>query len=470
MRKTKTIISGILCLSLIMGMTACSETGEGGGQTMASTQEDFTIDMGDITLDIEANDNIKGAVINYLGSYDITKAGDIKPAVTYFTENYGATIEVQTMADADIMTQLAAFIQSGESPDLVDQRENTFPFWIAQNTYMNLDDYMDLSAPQWKDVASIVENYAVNGKHYYYPWAFYMCSRVLIYNRAKLSSYGLSDPKELYDNNEWTWDEFYNIMTEFVTKAQAEFPQAIGVYGSMGSVFIDTTGTPLVGFENSQLVNNLNNANVDRAQAFLENCKKEGLSQLDLAELAYNNVDHEPVLKGYSAFHAVGDWKIADYAKKQQKDPSADIMFVPFPRDPNADKYYIPMNTMAYLVPSGAKDVEAACVFINCMRLSKTDASIQAVVKESIMKEKKYTDEQYEFWAVLQDPSNFDNDSLIADFAYHLDNDTCDQVISKICEDVPFVETEELPTWTSKKESYAGTLADAINSINANLK
>ena len=125
---------------------------------------------------------------------------------------------------------------------------------------------------------------------------------------------------------------------------------------------------------------------------------------------------------------------------------------------------------MAYLVPSGAKDVEAACVFINCMRLSKTDASIQSVVKESIMKEKKYTDEQYDFWATLQDPSKFDNSQLVTDFAYSLDKDTNDQIVSKICEDIPFVENEELPSWTSARESFSGAFAAAIDSINANLK
>ena len=472
MRKTKSIISSVLCLSLVLGLTACNETEGGGssGQTMATTQEDFTIDLGDITLDIEENQNIEGVVVNYLGSYDITKAGDIKPAVTYFQDNYGATIEVSTMGDSEIMDQLATLIQSGDSPDLVDQRSNSFPYYIAQNTYMPLDDYMDLSAPQWKDVASIVESYAVGGKHYYYPWAYYMCSNVLIYNRAKLSAFGLDDPKELYDKGQWTWDEFYNIMEEFVSKAQADFPDAIGVYGSVASSFIDTTGTPLVGFENGQLVNNLSNANVDRAQSFLENCKKQGLSLLQLADYGYNTVDHDPVLLGYSAFHSVGDWKITDYAKKQAKNPDADIMFVPLPKDPNADKFYLRLNTMAYLVPSGAKDVEAACVFINCMRLSKTDPAMQSVVKESIMKEKKYTDEQYDFWAVLQDPSQFDNAQLVSDFAYSLDRDTNDQIVAKICEDIPFVENEELPSWTSARESFSGAFAAAIDSINANLK
>lgn len=176
------------------------------------------------------------------------------------------------------------------------------------------------------------------------------------------------------------------------------------------------------------------------------------------------------VILGYSAFHCVGDWKTGDYAKKQQKNPDLDIMFVPLPKDPNADKYYLHLNTMAYLVPSGAKDVEAACVFINCMKLSKTDPSIQSVVKESILKDRKYTDEMYEMWSTLQDPSKFENDQLIIDFAYSLDSDTNDKIVSKLCEDIPFVENEELPTWTSARESFSNAFAAAIDAINADLK
>lgn len=469
MKKTKCIVSGILCLSMVFGMTACdNEDGGGGGMTVATTVEDFTVDLGNITLAADKNENIKGKEVNYLGAYDITRSGDVKPAVTYFQDTYGATIKCQTMGDGEIMEKLAELIQSGDSPDLVDQRSNTFPYYIAKNTYMALDDYIDLTAPQWKDVAPFVEDYAIDGKHYYYPWAIYMCSRLLHYNRTKLAEYGLQDPKELYDKGQWDWDAFYDMMQTFVDKAKADCPTATGMYGSVGTTFIDTTGTPLVGFEDGKLVNNLNNANVDRAETFLENLKKQGLSKLDfMADYSYNNVSIQPVVLGYAAFQSVGDWCSGGYSALEQENPDQKFMFVPMPKDPQADKHYIAMETMAYLVPEGAKDAEAACVFINCMRLTKTDPDIQSVVDESILKERKYTDEQYEFWKVLQNPANFDSEALVTDFASHLDKDTCDKVLPKFTEDIPFVESEEYPTWTSTRESLGNAFNDAINQINA---
>lgn len=467
MKNFKKITASLLSVSLILGITGCDQQGDSETNSEPETEE-YTVDLGNITLPIEDNKNIDGAVVNYIGTYDPTKAGDIKPAYTYFVENYNATIEVKMMADADIMENLATLIQSGDSPDLVDQRGNSFPYYIGQNTYMALDDYIDMDAPQWEEVKQYIDNYAIGGKHYYYPWSYYACSRFLIYNRGKFMSLGINDPKEMYDNGEWTWDAFYNCIDQFVTKTQQEVPNVVGMYGSIAESWIDSTGTPLVGFENGQLINNLNNANVDRAQSFLENLKKEGFSRTEYGE-GYNNVAHEPVIKGYAAFQIMGDWKITDYSKKQAKDPDLDIFFVPVPRDPNADKYYMNLNTFAYLVPAGAKDVEASCTFINCVRLSKTDQELSKKVDESILTEKKYTEEQYEFWKYFYDVSNFDSDTLVSDFAYHLDDQTCNDVILTLCDILPLSQNEDVTTWTSMRSSYEAVLKNSIDSINADL-
>ncbi len=470
MSKSRKIIAGFLCLALTFGITGCDQSGSSPKPPSTSeTEEDYTVDIGDITLDIEENKNIEGAVVNYIGTYNPTKAGDVKPAYTYFTETYKATLEVDLYADSEIMEKLAVLINGGESPDLVDQRDNSFPYYIGKNTYMALDEYMDMSAPQWKEVTEYIERFSIGGKHYYYPVFYYVSPRVLIYNRGKFVELGISDPKELYDKNEWTWDTFYSCMDQFVSKTKAEVPDAIGVYGSMATAFMDSTGTPLIDLKDDQLINNLNNSDIDRAQSFLENLKKQELSKLEYGS-GYNNVAHEPVILGYAAFHSMGDWKITDYSKKQSKDPDMDIMFVPFPRDPNADKYYMGLNTFAYLVPAGAKDVEASCVFINCVRMTKTDPELMKKVDESIMKEKKYTEEQYELWKYLQTVSNFDPENLVYDFAYHIDEQTCNDVIIKFCENIPFVTDEETSTWTAMRTSLAPILENSITSINGDLK
>lgn len=470
----KKFLSCFLCAAMILGITGCSE--EGGSGSVTTTEDDNPIDISDlanVSLDITGNKEVdlNGKVLKYIGCYDITTAADVKPAYVYFKETYGAEIQVDIFSDSEIMDKLSSMINGGESPDLTDQRQNSFPYYIGQNAYMPLDEYMDMSAPQWAAVVPFIESSAINGKHYYYPWALYIGSRYIIYNRNKFNELGIDDPKTLYDQNNWTWDTMAKCMTDFVDNVKGDDPDALGIYGSVANCFINSTGVPLVGLENGQLVSNLDNANIDRAQSFLENLKKQGLSKVVYGESGYSNVDIEPILEGKAAFHSVGDWCIANYCKKQNKKPDEiDIFFVPFPKDPNADKYYLNLSTFGYFVPAGAPNPEGACIFINCVRLSRTDEELAKTTKESIIKGKKYTDEQYEMWNYFQKVSNFDSEQLVSDYAYNIDTTTCDDVINKICEDVPLVNNEDTESWTVMRSSLAPLLDKSLSDINAGLK
>lgn len=466
----KKFLSCFLCAAMILGITGCSQNEEENGEPTGTTEDDNPVNVSDVDLDLNKEIDIKGMELNFLCSYNVISAGDVKPAYVYFNETYGADIKCTQVIDSEIMEKLSAMINSGESPDLIDQRQNSFPYYIGQNSYMALDEYMDINAPQWKDVASFIDGYAINGKHYYYPWAYFVSPRLLIYNRGKFNELGIDDPKTLYDQNNWTWDTMKKCMTDFVNGVKGEVPDAIGMYGSVATSFINSTGVSMVELKDGQLISNLNNPNIDRAETFLENLKKEGLSRLEYGSGEYNNVHHTPVISGYAAFQSVGDWKITDYCKKQAKDETMDIFFVPFPKDPNADKYYHNVSTFAYLVPAGAPHPEASCIFINCVRLSKTDPTLMETTKQSILKEKKYTDEQYEMWNYFQTVSNFDPANLVADYAYNIDTDTCNNVITKLCEDVPFVENKDTQTWTVMRSSMESVLDHSLSEINTSLK
>lgn len=467
----KKILSCFLSLALILGITGCSQNE--GEDAATTTTDDNVVDISGVDLDIDDKDvDINGTVLKYLGGYDITTAGDVKPAYTYFKKTYGAKIEVDIYSDTELVDKLTTAVSSGQSPDLVDQRQNSFPYHIGKKMYMSLDKYMDMKAPQWAEVSSYIESYAINGEHYYYPWAYYVSPNFMIYNRARFNELGIDDPKTLYDQNNWTWDTMQKCMIDFVEGVKNDVPDAIGVYGTMGTSFFNSTGSAMVTFENGKLVNNVNDANIDRAQSFLENLKKQGLSILYYGDTE-SNVAIDPVVSGFSAFQAVGDWCIANYCQLQNQDPDMDIFFVPFPRDPEADRYYQRLNTFAYLVPNGAPNPAASCIFINCIRLSKTDPTLMESTKKSIIKQKKYTDEQYEMWNYFQTVSNFDPADLVLDYAYNLDTATCEEVIQKLCDDVPFVDSVDdngvAQTWTSMRESLSSRIDYSLSEINASL-
>lgn len=463
----KKITTAVLGCTLILSMTACNQSESRPEVTTIDDDIRNPVDVSGIDLGNVKDIDIKGKTIKYLGCYDITKAEDIKPAVKYLEQNYGASIQCEIVPDNAIMETLATYITNGMSPDLVDRRLNSFPYYAFLNSYEPLDDYIDLSKPQWADIKNIVDSYAIKGRHYYYPWSYFTCDRLMVYNEGKFKEIGIKDPKELWENNNWTWDTFRDCMVQFVTKVKNDVPDAIGVYGSFGNTFINTTGIPLVGFENGKIVSHLDDPNIDRAQTFLFNLKKEGLSKLTYSD--YGTTAIEPVINGSAAFMVMGDWILSGFANDEVEN-GGDHNFVPIPRDPNADNYYYSLGTFGYMVPSGSSNAEAAAVFIDCVRTSQINKDMKAVIAESIKKGRNFDDAWYEWLNYFQTVANFKADQLISDFSYSLDTDTTNNVVSKICEDIPFVENEDITSWTSMRESYKPMLDDSIYRINQELK
>lgn len=473
MIKFKRILACVLAGATAVSLAACSSSsgtsggeasnGTGNSNSAATTIDDDVenpVDVSDISID--AGDEVEPAVLEYLGCYDLRTAGDVKPAYTYFVDNYDCSIEVTLVGSLQIQERLTTAISSGDSPDLVDYADNAFPLLVSSNMYTPLDEYMDLSAPQWAGLEEYIDKYAWNGKHYYYPWSYNVSPYFLVYNRGLFVQLGLDDPKELYDEGNWTWDTFTELLRDF--KNSGEDRQ--GIYGATQYTtqsIINSTGVPLIAIgDDGKLQNNFSNANVDRAANFMQSLKSEGLTKFPEG---YINVDTDPIISGYSAFQGIGEWIITTYARAMTKDDALDIFFVPFPRDPEADEYYYSMTTFGYFVPAGSEYAEQAAVFINCCRLSVTDEALKETTKQSVMKNKKYTDEMYDFLMSFKEVNNF---NAVIDSPYGLD-DTTNQIIMDMIGNSMFEisnETMNGMSWTQTREANLGLIATQVDYYN----
>ena len=133
--------------------------------------------------------------------------------------------------------------------------------------YTALDSYIDMDSDLWKDMKSTIEEYSFLGKHFYYPYRI-SCSFALVYNQTKLEEEGIQDPMELYQDNEWTWDTFKEITTEWV---DADPTNHIGYTGGSGNamIWIITTCVKIINVtSDGQIINNMNNENVQRCMTF----------------------------------------------------------------------------------------------------------------------------------------------------------------------------------------------------------
>lgn len=468
--KTKRIIAALLAVSTLVSLSACSSGQTASQQDVSSGSESSIdddernpVDVSDLELSgLTQEEEIEPVELQYLGVYNLTTAGDVKPAYKYFTENYGCTIKPTVVGSGALAQRLTAMISSGESPDLVDYATNTFPLMMSKNMYTPLEDYMDLSAPQWSGLESYINKYKWAGHNYYYPWSYNVSTQWLIYNRGLFSELQIPDPKELYDNGEWDWDAFKSCMQDFVDSEDGR----TGLYGQLGTAIFDTTGTPLISIsEDGTLQSNFQDPNIERAASFYQDLKREELCKYATGD--YIDISEEPIVNGLSAFQGMQEWIITNYAHKMQKDESLDIFFIPFPRDPDADKYYMGMSTFGYLVPAGSKNAKQAAVFINCCRLSKTDPALKATTTESIMKDKGYTEEQFEFLISFQEVENFD---AVVDEPYGLDDATAD-IINTMLHDVAFPsDSGEDQSWTQMREANAGAIQAQVDNYNELIK
>ena len=469
----KRILAGALAGAAAVSMAACSNgtadsntassASSAGAETTIDDEIENPVSVGDISID--AGDEVEPAELQYLGCYDITTAGDVKPAYKYFSENYGCTIACTIVGSLQIQEKLTTAISSGESPDLVDYADNTFPLLISKNMYSPLDEYMDMSAPQWTGLEQYVNKYEWGGKKYYYPWAYNVSPNFLVYNRAVFEQIGIDDPKELYDKGEWTWDTMTDCIRKFIdSDADGNRTGLYGATAYSAQSIINSTGTALISVgEDGKLVQNFSNANVDRAANFMQTLKKEGLASFQEGVI---DVDTTPIKEGTAAFQGMGEWIISGYARLMQKDDSLDYFFVPFPRDPEADEYYYSLSTFGYLVPAGSKYAKQATVFINCCRLSNTDEDLKATTKDSIMRSKKYTDEMYEFLMSFKDINNF---NAVVDNPYGLD-ETTSQIIKDVLGNTLFEmysEQYEGQSWTQMREASLGTINKQIEYYNS---
>ena len=73
-------------------------------------------------------------------------------------------------------------------------------------------------------------------------------------------------------------------------------------------------------------------------------------------------------------------------------------MFVPMPRDPNADEYYLPANMDAYALCKGAENPEGAAAFIKCKLIAEKDENALAITEKQYREDYGWTDEMFEMW------------------------------------------------------------------------
>lgn len=436
MKKFRKIAASALCLATVISASACNNRTTATTTTTAATTSNTLDDdlINPVNMEEYVDEEAEALAdpnLTYFGYYDMRVAGDIKPAVKLFEETYGGKIDYIECAWGERIEKLQVLISSGDSPDLVDKEDNSFPLLISKNVYEDLTDYIDLSQPQWAGFEELIEQYSWNGKHCYYPWFATALCNYVYYSNTRFEEFGITTPRELYENGEWTWDTFKDTMIKFIDASPEE---TVGVYGNITTDTICSTGTPLVSISDGKIVNNMKTPEVERAMTFLEDICRQGLTA---KKEGYWGNEIRPLAEGSACFLSYGQYQFESLVKERYAE--YDFDFVPFPRDPNADEYYYMTSTFGYMVPSGSDNVEGAATFIDMIRLCSTDPDLRQEMKSSTMTAKGWSEEQYDRMAEFEKIGNY---NIVADFSTGFDTDTSN-LISNMLIDAAFNQDSE---------------------------
>lgn len=403
MKKSKKIVSAAMALSLVVGAGSC---GGGGGRAPEDGTTTTTAPAATTTLTNELDHEINYADQAQIDEVDTKneegtgplyvsgqKAGLVKGLCYYdfnvetpelseiLADRFGGYIECEITSSGDAyFDKLNTLIAAGDSPDLVRYDWRAYPYGTLRNMYTALDDWLDIDSPLWEDEKEVIEQFSFLGKHYYFPQNI-MPNFCLIYNRVSLGEVGLSDPMDMYDSGEWNWDAFEDMLAKWC----AQGDDYIGLRGGQWTalMFTNTTGTKVMEISGNEFINNMKNTEVQRTMEWLSDLNKQGLiiNSPDWVE------PNQAFIDGKLLFLSMGyEWGFTEAQSGHFKaNLEQDFAFVPFPRDPQSDKYYHAADSFGYMVPAGAKNVQGAVSYILSSRIYETDPEVVAAERAEKM-------------------------------------------------------------------------------------
>ncbi len=309
-----------------------------------------------------------------------------------FTEKYGGTINWIECDYFERNDMLANLVLSDNPPDMAPAGYGAtacFPLDCIKGMYVPVDAYVDYeNDPLWNDIA-MAEYYALGDKHF----AFVVDidpSNVVVYNTRVIDEWGFDDPAELYYNDEWTWNVFYDMCMEFSDGDENRY--ALDGYAYNG-MFVESSGQMYLGKDaDGKFFSNIDAPEIERGQTYLYDLVKndctyhEGSSRWALRN---NGVFGSGLKEGDCLFYVIGTSFFTDPVEEVSAIwgdiVAGEVMFAPLPRDENGDgNYYMASGPVGYMLISGGDNHDGAALLAKCVRFKLIDPTVVDIDRKQL--------------------------------------------------------------------------------------
>ncbi len=442
--KVKKPAALMLTALMTASLAACGGDENGASDIATTLKTEWTGDNIEVTAEegeLNTEVDISGKALKWLGIYDINPTNDSperSAELALFEDTYGATVEYIPTSSATRFDDLATSILGGTSPDIFIYEWRSFPYDISKGQYQPIDSLIDWSDPMWADVEGIADKYTWNGEHYIAPLGYaFNDTQILMYNQRMIEEQGFDDPYELYEAGEWDWEMFTGMMKDYVENNPGNF----GIGGWWANAFVYTAGDTMVKYDGEKFINNLNSPSIERAQTVLEDIFRNNLIKRGWisGETAFTTND--------LLFYSMGTWA---YNAAAESIPEDSVKIVPFPKDPQSDKYYVSNKIFAYMWVKGSENDDVVRTWFECNRLVNYEEKYTEVTKEKYLQNNKgWTSEMYDIAMDFYDSGKFEQ---AYDYGYGLSSYMGDTVMPVLYEGIA---NEQFESWIQTRDEYS---------------
>lgn len=404
MKRARNFISALLMVAMSMSLLACSSKKDDKpkyDKELDSAVRD-EIHQNAENSDLLKGDKLENGEIKWLSDWDINPDGTGKNVPTdlaVFQERYGGSIKYYSCTYKDRYDKLTEYISSGEGIDFFyGGNLDAFPKGAIKKMFVPADDYVDLDSPLWEDVKDINDQFIWNNKHYMVSVQAKGDDVAVVYNRKTVAEAGLEDPADLYARGEWTWDTFQDMLERYVDNDNEK-------YGIDGWWFefglMNTIGKPPVSLENGKLVSNIGDPSMERVQNWMYDLYQKGC--IAIGERFAWKEHPEYVGEGKTLFYPVGLYEFYKEKKQWAGTFGDDVFFVPMPKDPEADEYYIPTGLESYMFVNGGSNPEGVARYLDCKRFVYLDEDTRALSDKQFMDDYGWTQDMIDMKNSMQE-------------------------------------------------------------------
>lgn len=473
MKTYKKILAAALAVASLAALTACDEEPAGSGvpsnseagtppkateaTTKATMNEEDAEKVAEIDIGAEKLENPN---VKFLSSWDLNPAEGqpVSVALEMFQTQYGGSIEYINCSWDDRFTKLAALVASDDSPDMFSAGDmDVFPKGAMSGMFSPLDDYVDFDSELWAPMTAVNDQFCFNGKHFVGA-VNTESDCVMFYNKKTIADNNLKDPVQLLEEDNWTWDTFWEMMTQFCNRDEQKF--ATDGWWFEGAISL-TTGYPYIGMSDGKIVHNLDNPVIEKAQDFMLNMKKNDFP-FPKSEYAWQVIPSN-IASGKTLFYPVGVYALYPYNNIiQELGEMEDVMFVPMPRCPDADAYYLPARVQGFSLCKGAKNPEGVGAYLNCEMACRDSEAAKEIGMRQAFDEYGWTQEQ---WDMLEKV----NDLTLEHPVFEMYNAVNDAVAGYI--NNPMKEGyNNGASWTQTREQIRAAVQAELDDANAKLE